>query len=478
MSKKDRFTKIGFVMAALGMAIGTGNLWRFPRVAAESGGGSFIIAWLVFLFLWAIPLLIIEFTIGNNFRKGILSSFKRGMGKKFTWMGAFVAMVSTAILFYYSVVTGWCMKYFFASLFNYKSLGEPVKYWSSFTGGIQPIFFNALALIIGGSVIVMGVSHGIERVNNILIPTLFALLIFGVIKAFTLPGGLKGLNFLFSPDFENLKDYKVWLSALNQSAWSTGAGWGLILTYAIYTSKKDDPVYTSTTIGFGNNSASLLAGMLVIPTLFFALKGNEAKLLKILESGNQGLTFISVPSLFQNVPLGQLVLALFFLALSFAAFSSLLSLLELPTRILIDAGLKRKKAILLVISTAFIFGLPSAISMKFFNNQDWVWSCGLMVSGFFFSIFVMKYGVTKFRKELVEKNSEIKIGKAFDIVVKYFIPVEFAVMIVWWFSQSFKLDKWYHIFSEYSLLTVLSQWGFFLIMFIVFNKILSKKVAK
>ncbi len=475
---KDKFSKLGFIMAALGMAIGTGNIWRFPRVVSQNGGGVFIIAWLVFLFTWSMPLIIIEFSIGNHFKKGILSSFKEGMGEKFTWMGSYVALVSTAILFYYAVVTGWCLKYLYGSIFNFKSLSKPEHYWQGFTSSYQPIFFDAIALSLGAIVIAYGISGGIEKVNKIIIPSLFIILIVGVVRALTLPGGLKGLNFLFNPDFSKLKDYNVWLQALTQSAWSTGAGWGLILTYSIYTGEKDDSVATSATIGFGNDSASLLAAMLVVPTLFYALRGNEKKLFEVLSSGNQGLTFISVPSLFHKIPIGQIVLILFFLALFFAAFTSLLSLLELPVRILIDSGLSRRKSIFFIALISFVFGIPSAISMKIFNNQDFTWSLGLMLSGFFFSLFVIKYGVKNFRKEMVDKTSSIKLGIVFDIVVKYIIPIEFATVLVWWLYKSLKLSKWNNLFGEYSLLSVLSQWLFFIVLFIIFNKIISNKVAK
>ena len=234
MQKRETFTKIGFIMAALGMAIGTGNLWRFPRVVTKYGGGAFIFAWIIFLFIWALPLLMIEFSIGNKFKKGLIGSFKEGMGEKYSWMGAFVGLVSTAILFYYSVVTGWCIKYFFTSVFDFNSLIKGAeKYWETFTSGPQPVFFNSISLLLGGFVILMGVSGGIEKVNKILIPMLFIILILGAIRAVTLPGSARGLEYLFSADFSRLKDFDVWINALSQSAWSTGAGWGLILTYSV-----------------------------------------------------------------------------------------------------------------------------------------------------------------------------------------------------------------------------------------------------
>jgi len=469
-ASKDSFTKTGFILAALGMAIGTGNLWRFPRVVTQSGGGSFVLVWIVFLFTWSIPLLMIEFSIGSKFKKGLIGAFKEGIGSRYAWMGAFVALVSTAILFYYSVVTGWCIKYLFTSLFRFNSLTrDPRSLWEGFSSGGQPVFFHALTLILGGSVIIFGISRGIERINRVLIPTLFVILIAGVLRAVTLPGALKGLEFLFSPNLAGLGDFNVWINALSQAAWSTGAGWGLILTYSIYTSQKDDPIASSATIGFGDYSAGLLAGMLVVPTLFFALKGNEARLFEVLNSGDQGLTFVAVPQLLRGISLGQIFLVLFFLALFFAAFSSLLSMLELPTRILIDTGISRRKAIVLVISAAFLFGLPSALSMSFFGNQDTTWGYGLLISGALFAFFVLKFGVRRFREQMLESNSRFKVGRVFDIMVKYVIPVEFLVLIGWCL---------YNSAQNRSLFVIISQWLFFLILFIIFNRYLANKVKR
>lgn len=473
--KEERFSKIGFILSGLGMAIGTGNIWRFPRVITQNGGGAFMIPWLIFLFIWCLPLLIIEISIGRHLRKGVLSSFKEGMGEKFTWLGAFVAWVSIAILFYYSVVVGWCIKYIFSSLFSYNKLQNAESFWLSFTSGVQPVMFHAIAILIGGFVIIAGVSSGIEKVNKILIPSLFFVLMAGIIRSITLPGAVKGLDFLFSPNFSLLKDYNVWLNALSQAAWSTGAGWGLILTYAVCLGKREDTIFTSSTIAFGDYSASILTGMTVVPTLFYAIGLKERALSDVLETSNQGLTFVAIPSLFQKLPMGQVVLFIFFVALFMAAFTSLLSLIELPTRILIDAGFTRKKAVIIVVFVSFLMGLPSAISMKFFNNQDWTWGLALIVSGFFFSLFVIKFGVKRFRKELVEPYTKLRLGKFFDITVKILIPFQFLILLIWWFYQSTKWENWYRVFGEFSLFSVLAQWLIFGLVFVVFNKTLSKK---
>lgn len=483
MEKKELFaSRWGIIFAGLGMAVGTGNIWRFPRIVSQNGGGAFIIAWLLFLFLWSIPLLIIEISIGRKTRLGVVGSFAMLFGKKFVWMGTFVAFVTTAIMFYYSVVTGWCMKYFFATSLQGLIKKESVQFWQSFTSSWEPILFHFLALGIGVFIIQAGVVKGVERVNKILIPSLFFLLIVACVRALTLPSAFRGLNFLFSPNLSRLGDYKVWINALTQSAWSTGAGWGLILTYSIYTHRENNPFLTATTIGFGNNVASLLAASAVIPTVFsyFASQDYSPQhVLDVMKSDNQGLTFIWIPRLFSKVPAGSFFLALFFLALSFAAFSSLISMIELVTRILMDAGLTRKKAVRLVGAIGFLLGVPSAVSMGFFNNQDWTWGLGLMVSGLFFTLAVIKFGPKNFRqKVLFTPENKKHVRKWFDIVIIVFLPLQFLAMILWWFLNSYLSDPhhWLNIFSSYSVGTVLFQWVIAISTFIAFNKIITKKI--
>jgi len=485
MKEKEYFaSRWAIILAGIGMAVGTGNIWRFPRIVSQYGGGAFMIAWLIFLFLWSIPLLTIEIGIGKKTRMGVIASFNQIMGKNFTWMGTFIAFVTTSIMFYYSVVTGWCLKYFVATSWQGLIKKDSSQFWYSFTSSWEPIIFHLLAISIGTLIIYAGVVKGIERANKILIPSLFFLLIIACIRALTLPSALHGLNFLFSPNSAKLTDYRVWLNALSQSAWSTGAGWGLILTYAVYSHRREEPLLTSTTIGFGNNLASLLAAVAVIPTVFsyFAQQNfSLPKVLEVMKTDNQGLTFIWMPHLFSNVPAGTFFLALFFLALSLAAFSSLISMIELDTRILMDAGLSRKKAVFIVGAAAFVLGLPSALSMAFFNNQDWVWSLGLMVSGFFFTLAIIKFGLNDFRQKILSTpDSRIKVGKWFNFFPAFLLPVQFLIMIGWWFWQKHTQDprSWFKIFSVSSLGTVLFQWLLALFIFIILNRYLDRKLVR
>jgi NSS family neurotransmitter:Na+ symporter len=181
--------------------------------------------------------------------------------------------------------------------------------------------------------------------------------------------------------------------------------------------------------------------------------------------------------LFLKMPAGQFLIVIFFLALFFAAISSLISMLELSARILMDFGLKRKKAIVFIALAAFFLGLPSALDMRVFKNQDWVWGLGLMLSGIFFTITVIRYNVDRFRKEHINPFSHIKLNKTFNFVVKYVIPIEFAFMLGWWFYQSIGWGKGgifsianISISNPESVGTTLFQWGVILLVFILFNK--------
>ena len=480
MEKKETFSsRWGLILASLGMAIGCGNIWRFPRIAASNGGAAFLIPWIIFLVLWSIPLLIIEYSLGRGTRMGVIGSFGKIMGPKYSFMGGFIAFCSMAIMFYYSVVTGWCIKYFLRGV-----MGTPLlkarDYWGSFTSSYQPILFHLLAVLLGSFIIYRGIEAGIEKASKFLLPSLFLLLVIAAVRAITLPGAVKGLNFLFNPEWHYLRDYRVWLQGLTQSAWSTGAGWGLILTYAVYMKKREDTVLNSFIVGFGNDAASLLAGLAIIPTIFALLPPAEAESV-IKGSDNIGLTFISIPTLFSKMPAGSFFMSLFFLSLTFAALSSLISMLELTCRIFMDAGLTRKKAVFFVGVMTFLLGLPSAFSLAFFENQDWVWGLGLMVSGFFFAIAITRYGVSRFREEWVNaEGCDLKVGRWFDILVKYFIPVEFVLMLSWWFYQAVRWDPkgWWDITKPTSLGTCLFQWLLVIFLFIIANRWVVKKTFR
>lgn len=481
--KQNEFfsSRWGLIIATLGIAVGTGNIWRFSRIVAQNGGGSFLIPWVIFLLIWSVPLIIAEFAIGKSTRYGPIGAITKTAGEKFGWMGAFIALVTTAIMFYYSVVAGWCIRYLFSAvtgdIFNTQ---DHLAYWNEFSSGWLPVLFHFFAMFIGALIIMRGIKHGIERVNKVLVPALIVILLILLIRAVTLPNSIEGIKYFFTPQPEYLLDIKVWLNALTQNAWDTGAGWGLIMTYAIYMKKREDISLNAALIGFGNNSVSLIAGIIIFSTVF-ALSSVDA-MTQITQSGpaSTGLTFIYLPLLFSKLSDIEAVniffAAIFFLALSFAAISSLISMIELTTRTFIDFGFDRKKAVLIVATTGFLLGIPSATNMDFFTNQDWVWGLGLILSGAFISFAIIRFGVDKFRTEVINgPGSDIKIGRWYNFIIAFLIPLQVTVLITWWLIEAASWDpEWWNPLSAANVGTCIFQWSIALAVFIFFNKTITK----
>ncbi len=468
----------GMLLAMLGMAVGTGNIWRFPRIAASNGGGSFLVAWVVFLLAWSIPLIILEFAMGKGTRRGTVGAFVKTLGPKFAWMGAWIAFVATAIMFYYSVVMGWTIRFFVATLSGEIPTAVPDAFWEGFHSTPQALLTHLVAMALGLFVVSKGVK-GIETAAKILIPSLIVLVIVLAIKALTLPGASNGLAFLFTPRLSELGNYRIWLEALTQNAWDTGAGWGLITTYAVYMRTREDTALNAFVIGFGNNSMSLLAGIMVLCTVFSVMPDAYQT---VVGAGNEGLTFIWVPRLFSQIPGGRFFMALFFLALVFAAWTSLVAMIELASRVLMDLGLTRGRAIALVGGAGILFGIPSALELGVFQNQDWVWGVGLMLSGFFFAFAVLRYGVTKWRETFINQSgSDVRIGAWWDWAMRL-VVVEAVVLMVWFLWSARAMDEagvtdWgatLTLLSPYNIGSVLIQSGIVLVLLIALNRWLAR----
>ncbi|MBI4537942.1 MAG: sodium-dependent transporter [Gemmatimonadetes bacterium] len=465
----DTFTsRWGMLLAMLGMAVGTGNIWRFPRIAASNGGGSFLVAWVVFLLLWSVPLLVLEFAMGKGTRYGPVGAFVKTLGPRFGWMGAWVAWCATAIMFYYSVVMGWTVRYFWASVTGEIPTAEPGAFWQGFAASPQALLTHVISVALGVFVVARGV-RGIETAARILIPSLFVLVLVLAIRAVTLPGAASGLAFLFTPHLSELANYRVWLEALTQNAWDTGAGWGLALTYAVYMRTREDTALNAFVLGFGNNSVSLLAGIMVLCTVFSIMPDAAGQ---IVGAGNEGLTFIWVPQLFARVPAGRFLMVLFFLALIFAAWTSLISMIELAARVLVDCGVARGRAIAIVGACGLVCGVPSALNVTFFQNQDFVWGVGLMLSGLLFAVAVLRYGVSEWRERFVDtEESDLRVGRWWDWAMRL-VVVEAIVLIAWWLWQvrGHGLSEMLNPFRAFSVGTVLVQWAIVLVALMLLNR--------
>ena len=470
-------SRVGFILASMGMAFGAGNIWRFPRVVAANDGGPFLIAFFVATVVWAVPMLMIEMVMGKTTKQGTIGAFRKFVGPRSTWMGAWIGFCCIFIMFYYSVVTGWAIRYLTYGVSGVIRKGvDSEALWRQFTSSPQQtILFHFIAIGIAAFIIIGGVQKGLERANKIIVPSLIVILAILMAWVLTKPGAVQGLEYLFRPNLAGLLKAKVWLNAFTQAAWSVGAGWGLMLTYAVYMSEHDDIGANSFVIALADAGSSLLAAMGILP-LVFAVSPSREMALQALQSGDTGLTFIYLAKFFPNLPAGSILAGLFFLALAISALASLLSMVELAVLNLSDFGINRRKAALITAAGAFILGVPSAWKISFQENQDMVWGVGLLISGVFFAYAVYKNGIDNVRG-MINENSWIHVGKWFNVCV-IAIPIIFVVIFGWWVFQAITWypDSWWNPWEKLSPGTMVLQWSILMIAVIVLNKWFSEKI--
>lgn len=492
LESSARFSsRLGLLLSVLGMAIGTGNIWRFPRIAAsnsgDAGGGAFLVAWVIFLFAWSIPLIIAEYALGYRSRKGVVGAMVQMAGKRYAWMGAFLAFVTAAITFYYSVVAGWCMYYFLKMVTG----GMPISVessrhvWDSFQAGGFPLLFHALAIGLACLAAWKGV-RSIERANKVLVPTLLAIVLIALVRTLTLDGAWEGVRFLFTPDWPTLAQPRLWLEALTQNAWDTGAGWGLVLTYAAYMHARHGVVKNAFITAVGNNTVSILAAIIIFGTAFAILGSSmsQPEVLEVMQTSGPaatGLTFIWMPQLFAEMPAGSAFATLFFLGLSCAALSSLISMVNLVTRIGVDFGIRRSHATAGVFVLSFVLGIPSAIYLGFFENQDFVWGVSLMFCGLFVAFAVIKQGARPFRRAAIDGIAgDWNAGRIWDFVVSVGVPVMGSILLAWWLwisATEYAPDTWFDPTERFSVMTCLLQWGIVMGLLMLFNRRMVRQIA-
>jgi len=478
--------RAAIIIAAVSMAVGTGNLWRFPRVAAEWGGGAFLIAVTIALLIWAVPLLMCEFLMGSRARLGNIGAFRDFMGRKFTWAGGFMVAVTVGIMFYYSVVAGWCIRYFAVAASGGLTPDTPnapgattfgQAQWDAFINNpIETVGYHALAVLFTTFVVFQGIKGGLERVLKVFLIALLAIIVLLAVRAVLLPGSAPGLSFLFVPEWSQLAHSRVWLEAFTQAAWSTGAGWGLMMVYAVYARQNEEITVNSGIVAFSDVLVGMFAAALVLGTLF-AMAPTPDIAQQALDAGHVGLTFIYIVDLITSMPGAWLISPLFFLALALAGVSSFIAMFELATTNLMNFGFRRRNAALVVGVVAFMFGIPSALSIEFLNNQDWVWGVGLLISGLLTALAILKYGVERARME-IDANSDVRVGAWFTLSMRA-IPLVFLVLFGWWIYQSVRDNPgtWWNPMVTYSTGTMVVQWGIVLVVMLLLNRYLANGVA-
>jgi neurotransmitter:Na+ symporter, NSS family len=471
-------SRVAILIAAVSMAVGTGNIWRFPRVAAEWGGGAFLIAVTVGLVLWAVPLLMSEFLMGSRSRLGNIGAFRDFMGPRNTWAGAFMALVTIGIMFYYAVVAGWCIRYFVVSSTGAIQPGiNGQAYWDAFIADpVQTVGYHAAAVAFSALVVYKGIKGGLEQVLKVFLPALLVILLILAFRAVTLPGAELGLRYLFIPEWGGLLSARLWLEAFTQVAWSTGAGWGLIMVYAVYAREKEDIAVNSGIIAFSDVLVGVIAAAVILGTLF-AVAPTTDFAEQALASGNVGLTFIYIVELLSTMPGAVILAPLFFLALALAGVSSLIAMFELGTTNLMNFGIQRHRAAIYVGVAAFLFGIPSALSITFLDNQDWVWGVGLLISGLLTALAIMTYGVEKARREINE-TSDLRVGVWWSVCIRL-VPVLFLIIFGWWVYQSVvdHPETWWNPFETFSTGTMVVQWLVLFVVVFALNGFMARRVT-
>ncbi|MGP4064698.1 sodium-dependent transporter [Oceanobacillus sp. M65] len=449
-SRSNWGTRAGFILAAVGSAIGLGNIWRFPTVAYENGGGAFFIPYLFALLTAGIPILIMEFTMGHKHRGSAPLTFKR-MNKKSEFIGWWAVLVAFVISTYYAVIVAWAMSYsVFAFnqnwgsdtesfLFNdYLKLAAPGE-----IGGIVPGVFIPLVivwvLVLG--ILFKGVKKGIEIANRIFIPALVIIFLIIVIRAVTLPGAIDGLQAFFAPDFSTILSPDVWVAAYGQIFFSLSIAFAIMITYSSYLPKKSDLTNNAFIVGFGNSSFELLAGIGVFSVLGFLASQSGVGVDDVV-TGGVGLAFVVFPAIINEFPgLNGLFGFLFFASLVLAGLTSLMSITETYVAGLVDKfKISRAKAVFFggglaaLISILFSTqgGLNFLDAADYFINQFGVALLGLV------EVVVVAWILRQVKelKDHANEISDIRLGSWWTICLAVITPIVLGYQMYQLFTQN------------------------------------------
>jgi NSS family neurotransmitter:Na+ symporter len=342
-------SKVGFILAAAGSAVGLGNIWRFPYMTGENGGGAFVFVYLLCVLLIGIPLLFNELALGRMTGRSPVGAFKvTGAGPLWFVAPVMCLLVCFFVLGYYSVIAGWTIGYIGTTITRAE---VDFATFIATPGYVIPLFAFFLLLTIG--IVLGGVSGGIERASKILMPVLLLIILVVIARSLTLPGAMEGVKYYLRPDFSRINATVV-LAALGQAFFSMSVGWGLMITYGSYLSKQTNMVTGGLWVAGMDTFIALLGGLMIFPAVFAFAKEPAA---------GPTLVFQVLPDVFAAMPGGPVVGALFFLLLMIAALTSSISMLEVPVAYLIDERRwNRRRAAWIVGGLAFVVGIPAALS--------------------------------------------------------------------------------------------------------------------
>lgn len=425
---RDTFaTRWGFILACAGSAVGLGNLWMFPWRLGEYGGAAFLVPYLIFVYILGTTGLMGEFAFGRWAGKGAMGAYdkalrERGLGFG-RLLGAYPVLTLLGVLVFYLIVTGWVLRYFFTSLTGALfDAGPPDAYFNQFAAHPGSIAWQLLAVILTGAILVFGISKGIERASRVMMPLLLGLLAILLVRSVTLPGSMEGIRYLFVPDWSYLLKPITWGMALGQAFFSvslTGAG---MLVYGSYLTREFDIPNAALNTVTLDTLMALMAALIIMPATFAY---------GIDPAAGPPLLFITLVSVFKNMPGGHLIAILFFLGVLFAALTSLLAIKEAVVEAAMDQfSWTRRKSVLLTAVVAFLCGVPLAINQPAFDRfvdliTVYLVPVGAAIAGI---LFFWVLGIKRAREQ-VNLGAEKPVGAWWEPVAKYLF-VGVAVVII------------------------------------------------
>ena len=370
MKEKGFGSKIGFVLAAAGSAVGLGNIWRFPYLAAKYGGGVFLIIYITLAVTFGFTLMLTEIAIGRRTGKSVIGAYS-SINKHFSFLGWLAALVPVIITPYYCVIGGWVLKYLTMFLCGEgKSTAENESFFGSFIGSTaQPTIFFIIFLAITAIVVMFGVKKGIERISKVMMPILVLLTLGITIYTLTLKGAGEGLKYYLLPNFEGFtvaKLLKTIAAAMGQLFYSMSIAMGILVTYGSYMRKEDSLEQSVRQIELFDTGIAVLAGLIIVPAVFIFSGGDSAAL-----NAGPGLMFITLPKVFESMAGGQIVGATFFVLVALAALTSSISLMETVVSIIMEKfNLKRIPACLITFGICLLLGMLSVLGYSAWSSVE------------------------------------------------------------------------------------------------------------
>lgn len=436
-------SRLGFILAAAGSAVGLGNIWRFPYLVAKYGGGLFLLVYIILAVTFGFALLLTEIAIGRRTGKSVIGAY-RSIDKRFSFLGWFAALVPVIITPYYCVIGGWVLKYLFTFITGNGSdaAGEGSFFTGFIASSAQPTIFFIVFLVITALVIMLGVKNGIERLSKFMMPVLVLLTIGIAIYTLTLDGAGEGLKYYILPNFENFSFnmlMKTVAAAMGQLFYSMSIAMGIMVTYGSYMRKEDSLERSVRQIEIFDTGIAVLAGLIIVPAVFVFSGGNAEALNK-----GPGLMFITLPNVFKSMAGGQILGTVFFVLVALAALTSSISLMETVVSIIMEKfHLRRIKASIITLVICFLLGMLSVLGysawdtvklfgMQFLDFFDFI-SNNIMMPIVALLTCALIGWVTKpvyIEDEVLESEEKFLSRRLHSVMLRYVCPVCMIIILI------------------------------------------------